>query len=119
MDRDQAVELVREDVERGVGRWLPADSPLEIGVSGELSDAAFTAVQWVHRGRNAGAGSDPFIGLAPTGTEVEVHGVTLIEEIDGGPVLFRRYVDWVGVFDQLGLAVNGRLAVSEHPGHIG
>ena len=44
--------------------------------------------------------------------------ILLLEEEHGEPV-FHRFVDWVGVFDQLGMAVGGRLTVSEHPGHIG
>ena len=122
MDTARAVGLVRDDVALGVGRWLPAlpGEELEIGVAGTVdgpSGTPFTTVQWVHRGRNEGP-RDPFIGLAPTGAEVEVHGVTLVEDRGGDEPLFHRYVDWVGVFDQLGLAVSGRLHVSGHPGHL-
>lgn len=118
MDADRAVALAREDIEAGVGRWLPASSDLEVSLAGPVGDSAFTAVRWVHRGTNTGV-DDPFLGLAPTGDEVEVHGVTLVEDGGEGGAVFHRFVDWVGVFDQLGMAVGGRLAVSEHPGHIG
>jgi hypothetical protein len=117
------VQLVREDVAGGVGRWLPPDEgvELEIGVTGEATGpegTPFTTVQWVHRGRNQGD-DDPFIGLARNGVELEVHGVTLVEDRGADDPLFHRYVDWVGTFDQLGLAVSARLPVSEHPGHLG
>jgi hypothetical protein len=123
MDTDLAVDLVRKDVAAGVGQWLPAvdGADLEIGVTGQGArpdGAPFVTVQWIHRGRNEGA-DDPFVGLAPTGAEVEVHGVTLVEDRGDDEPLFHRYVDWVGTFDQLGLAVSARLPVSERPRHIG
>lgn len=122
MDTEQAIELVRQDVNAGVGSWLPAASDLEVTLGGNVGDSAFVTVRWVHRGRNEAAGEgpdDPFIGLARDGAEVEVHGVTLVEDRGEDEPLFHRFVDWVGVYDQLGLAVSGRLVVSEHPGHIG
>ena len=118
MDTDRAVALAREDVDAGVGRWLPATADLEMDLSGPVGDSAFIAVRWVHRGTNTGA-DDPFLGLAPTGDLVEVHGVTLVEDRGDAEPVFHRFVDWVGVFDQLGMAVGGRLTVSEHPGQIG
>lgn len=118
MDPDRAIALAREDIDGGVGRWLPASAELQVELSGQVGDSAFTAVRWVHRGTNTGT-DDPFLGLAPTGDEVEVHGITLVEDRGDGEPVFHRFVDWVGVFDQLGMAVGGRLTVSEHPGHIG
>jgi hypothetical protein len=120
MEIDLAIELVTQDVEDGVGAWLRADADLEIGVVGNVAAAdgsELTMVQWVHRGHNHGT-DDPFIGLAPKDAVLEVHGITLVQDGGTGDHLFRRYVDWVGVYDQLGLAVSARLPVSELPENI-
>ena len=121
MDTERAIDLVRRDVDAGVGSWLPGAVDLEVSLAGNVADSAFVTVRWVHRGRNEATGSgtdDPFIGLARNGAELEVHGVTLVEDRGEDEPLFHRFVDWVGIYDQLGLAVSGRLAVSDHPGHI-
>lgn len=122
MDTDQAIELVRQDVAAGVGNWLPEVADLEVALAGNVGDSAFVAVRWVHSGRNEKAprgSDDPFVGLARDGTGIEVHGVTLVEDCGAEVPLFHRFVDWVGVYDQLGVALSGRLVVSEHPGNIG
>jgi hypothetical protein len=56
-----------------------------------------------------------FNSLPPSGNEVTVHGFTLFGiELDhrGEPLAaVRRYVDWAGVFAQLGLTLNWRTPV--------
>ena len=57
--------------------------------------------------------NETFNGIRATGREVEVRGYTLmsIESTDEGEsrVQLRRYVDWVGLYGQLGLSVNWRV----------
>lgn len=118
METEQAMQLVREDVMAGVGSWFPGSDDLEITLAGGVEGSPFTTIRWVHRGRNS-SNRDPFIGLARTGIDVEVHGITLVEDRGAEEPLFHRYVDWVGVYDQLGLSVAGRLAVADRPDHLG
>jgi len=123
MELEQAIDLVREDVSRGVGLWFPLRDELEITMAGNVEGTDFVTVRWVHRGENRdgstdSGGDNPFLGLARTGAPIDVHGVTLVEDRGSDAPLFHRYVDWVGVYDQLGLAVSGRMVVSEHPGEI-
>jgi hypothetical protein len=49
-----------------------------------------------------------FNGVRPLGQRVELHGVTLLS-IEGGKLRIRRYIDWVGLYAQLGLSVNWRV----------
>lgn len=119
METEQAIRVVRDDAALGVMAWFPSDEeePLQVVSAGAVENTGAVMVQWIHRGFNRGD-PDPFIGLASTDHEVEVHGITLVSDGDDGEPDLQRYVDWAGVFDQLGLALVGRVRVSEHPGHI-
>jgi hypothetical protein len=122
IDADAAVALVRADVDAALGKWFPAIQDLEISLAGVVEGSAFVSVRWIHRGRNDAAADgpdDPFISLARNGAEIAVHGLTLVEDRGSDEPLFHRYVDWVGVYDQLGLAVSGRLTVDVRPEQIG
>ena len=72
-------------------------------------------VEWTWRGvhddvNRVGA----FNGVAASGREVLVHGFTLMGVEEGGFRL-RRYIDWAGLWAQLGLTLNWRTPVSPEP----
>jgi hypothetical protein len=58
---------------------------------------------------------DRFNRTAPSGRLVVVRGFTLMG-VEGGLFKVRRYVDWAGVFGQLGLTLNWRTPVTADPG---
>jgi hypothetical protein len=74
--------------------------------------AAGVAVEWTYRGVHDGEAD--FNGLSPTGRPVMVRGVT-VTGIEKGRLKLHRYVDWAGVFAQLGLSLNWRVPVSSTP----
>lgn len=56
-----------------------------------------------------------FDKTAPSGREVVVRGFTLMGLEDDGQFKVRRYVDWAGVFTQMGLTLNWRTPVLADP----
>ena len=75
--------------------------------------AAFDGRTWtgVHRGP-PGEPSLGFNDTAPSGRDVVVAGLTIMSVDDDGALRVRRYVDWAGVFTQLGLTLNWRTPVA-------
>lgn len=63
-----------------------------------------TAVEWSYRGQHVGT----LAGIRPTDRVVTVRGVTIVEQRDGKPPLFRRYVDWSEVMGALGVTATFR-----------
>jgi hypothetical protein len=88
-----------------VGGWRP-----EPDRWGLLGDNAF-GVAWEYDGIH----DIPFAfnGVPASNRPVTVRGFTLIgpDPSRSGRVLIRRYVDWAGVFGQLGLTLNWRIPV--------
>ena len=80
----------------------------EEGRWGQLGDNAF-GVAWVYDGIH----DIPFAfnGLPPSGRPVTVRGFTVLGPDPDGRVQIRRYIDWAGVFGQLGLSLNWRIPV--------
>jgi hypothetical protein len=77
---------------------LPAD--LEDLAEQPLTNGVFTAVPWEYEAIVAvsrrGVPEDP--------RTVRIRGVTIVEEQEGEDAVFRRYVDWAGVWAQLGVS---------------
>jgi SnoaL-like polyketide cyclase len=113
---DESFEFVRDDLTTGLaGVFEPLDDSDEtFGVREQLesqeviANAAVAAVPWVYRCRHVGE----FQGLFPTGRELRIDGVTIVDR-SGGEPLFYRYIDWAGVIAQLGLTVSPRIPVTE------
>jgi hypothetical protein len=53
-------------------------------------------------------------GLPPTGRSLEANGFSLFGVDDTGFTI-RRYVDWAGLYTQLGLGLNWRFPIDEAP----
>jgi len=72
--------------------------------------------EWTYRGKHDHQGT--LNGLPATMRDVEVHGYSLftVQETADGPKLdVRRYIDWAGLYAQLGLVVNWRVPMSADP----
>jgi hypothetical protein len=116
MPNEEIVNIIRGDVENGLqgmfGRRAEF-SEQPVIVNPELDDGeqpfqSLAAVPWVYRCAHDGN----FQGLFPTGKELEIHGVTFVDNRGGQQQLY-RYVDWLGVVNQLGLDVSWRVPVDE------
>jgi hypothetical protein len=90
--------------------------------TGRIGESA-VGVEWrwtgVHDDGGEQGDDDPsppsFNSLPPSGNEVTVHGFSLfgveLDERGEEAALVRRYVDWAGLFAQLGLTLNWRTPV--------
>jgi hypothetical protein len=106
------------DIDRAKEGW--SHDPERTGPIGPLA----AGVEWTWRGRHNKVLPDnlvpeeplelPFNGIAPSDREVTVHGVSLMG-VEDDQFMVRRYVDWVGVYAQLGLTLNWRTPVSSEP----
>jgi len=126
----QALALVQEDVVAGIGEIFepraeggaafapgpPFDGDVEV-----QSDSV-VAVPWKYECRHVGEVYDDgdeherapnlFAGLFPTGKALTIHGVTFVDR-SGTEPRFYRYVDWAGVYSQLGLTVSRRVLLND------
>ena len=110
--RDPEVyDIVEQDLYEGfLGAFSPTDEAYERLV-GTVPDAEGpTAVVWRYRAVHDG----DFMGLAPTGRELLIEGVTVATPGPDGWQL-ARYIDWLSVAGQLGLTLSGRPVVSKLP----
>lgn len=73
-----------------------------------ISNEQVVAVPWTFLCKHTG----DFQCLFPTGRDVTIEGITLVDSRDGDTTL-HRYVDWLGLTVQLGLEVSWRIAVTE------
>ena len=135
MPTDEAREVARQvesEVEERLQRYFSASSVGneaagystvgsfgDEGIVGGASDSgnAFTFVRWRWVGRHDGA-IPSRIGdaemVAPTGNPVVVEGLTAVEVTGEGDFRARWFVDWLSVYAQLGVVVQGRPAKMEH-----
>lgn len=107
-------ELVEADVEQGLGAVFPGGAGFALAEPGERGGIAgenVEAVVWTWNGQDTVG----FQGLQPTGAEVTVSGITLIERDPVEEFTYRRYVDWLAVAHQLGLSFDGRPTVKGPP----
>jgi len=113
---EQALESVRKDIGKGIAEVFEPNGASPVSVPEELArvlegtEAAVVAVPWVYRCVHTG----DFQNLVPTYREIEMHGVTFVNysQDENNPV-FHRYVDWLGVVNQLGLEVSWRVPIEE------
>lgn len=104
------------DVVEGLDEWfVPAGGDAErawqertdVGQGGPLTNGRVTVVAWRYR-----AEPRPEIwGVAAERGTVDIDGVSFVAD-DGDDRSFVRYIDWHGVFMQLGVAAAGHI-VSE------
>ena len=106
-DSDVAAQ-VRDDIVSGLSTWFenhPDGFRLrnDLHEHGDISNGRVTAVVWRYE---TTARRDPW-GVA-AGRTVFVHGTTFVDGSDGTP-RFSRYIDWHGVFGDLGVAAAGHI----------
>jgi hypothetical protein len=105
--------FARADCVTYLRKWFtPTDGWKTVEERSGASGGAGVAVEWSFEGRHDGDGT--FNGLSPTGRPVHVKGVTMIG-LEGSKLKLRRYVDWAGLFAQLGLTLNWRVPVDGSP----
>src|SRR4051794_33945345 len=102
MDKDRAVQLVREDLMVGLHHSFSSRNEPEILDNGLVSDT-HAAVQWSWDCSHTGL----FQGLKTRGVALTIRGVTIVDDEKGEPV-FQRYVDWSEVMQQLGMYASFR-----------
>jgi hypothetical protein len=105
-EADSTVKLQRWFPQRGRAGWT--DHPERSGVLGEAS----VGVEWSYSGVHAEDGA--FNGLRASQNDVTVRGFTImgVDERDG-EFKIRRYIDWAGLFAQLGLTLNWRVPLDD------
>ncbi len=105
---DEVVRDIAEGMgklfESGDGAVVPAKFNAE---RGPLSNGAFASVGWIFSGRD----TIGIWGRAPSNRHVEIRGMTVVDLTGGSDDRFFRYIDWLDVAAQLGLAVGGRVPV--------
>lgn len=82
--------------------------------SGPLGPGS-VAVEWEFNGVHDKDGA--FNGLAASGRPVTVRGFTILSA-DNGALQIRRYIDWVGLYAQLGLTLNWRIPLPADPAFL-
>jgi len=118
--------LVQDDVERGLRFVFPRGdgyARAEISEEGGIAGVDVEVVVWTWHGLDTVGFPLGFVGevqeepdeteqpmprLQPTGAEVTVSGITLVERDADHEFTVRRYVDWLAVAHQLGLSFDGR-----------
>ena len=109
IEADRGVEAeVRDDIVSGLSEWFeehPDGFRLrsDLHTHGTISNERVTAVVWRYETRPR---ADAW-GVAAD-RRVFVHGATFVDDSGNGP-RFSRYIDWHGVFGDLGVAAAGRI----------
>lgn len=113
---EDAQRDVREDIAAGIGTIFGPYEDSKVRVPDELDgpinhqEGDVITVPWIYEAEHNG----DFQGLLPTFRLIEVHGVTVVNySKDAEKPTFHRYVDWLGVVNQLGLVVSWRVPVDE------
>jgi hypothetical protein len=108
-DGDMMMNLSARDITEGLGAYFAPHPGFQVASFVEpqvIGNQAWVA--WTFEGVHERAN---FAGIEPTGRSVVVHGVTLVDTTTDPPV-FRRYIDWIDVCQQLGLSVTTRPAIN-------
>lgn len=115
-DREFQLALARADVRPHLVTWFSEASPRRDAWlpnrerSGPIGDHA-VGIEWSWTGVHDDEGcANAFQGIPGSGRAVTVRGFTLMG-VEEGRFRVRRYVDWAGVFAQLGLTLNWQVPV--------
>lgn len=119
IESDPSFEMVMKDVHAILGasfepRHAEDDDEEPFRVNKRFKGAAVitnnqvVAVPWTYLCKHTG----DFQGLFPTGRNIQIEGMTLVDSRASTTVL-HRFVDWMGLAAQLGLEVSWRIAVTE------
>lgn len=118
-DLDASIRAVTDDVVTALEdqfRLVRADGFRQM-TAGRLDDRDM--VQWEYDG----IAGPSFLDLGGDDTPITVRGVTLVFEDageDGEPVTqFSRFVDWIGVYGQLGMTIAWRRPIPGGPDEEG
>jgi hypothetical protein len=118
IDRNLLDALAFADMLVSLEQWFSDRAPIwevDEQTSGPAGPSG-VGVEWTYRGTHDHAGT--LNGLPATMREVEVHGYsvfTAVETGDGSKLDVRRYIDWAGLYAQLGLVVNWRVPMPADP----
>ena len=118
-DIDFLVALARADMRPYLVTWFTerpragaengwVHEPDRSGVVG--ASAAGVEWRWTGIHDDDGHPGGAFNGTTPSGLDVEVTGFTLMS-IENDRFTVRRYIDWAGLYAQLGLTLNWRTPV--------
>jgi hypothetical protein len=99
--------VLRQWFSRGEPEWV--DDPERSGLLGDHSVGAAWEFSGVHDR------PEVFNGLPASGRDVTVRGFTIIGPPDRDENCFRHYVDWAGLYAQLGLSLNWRIPLLTDP----
>lgn len=118
-DTEFLVALARADTRPQLLSWF-RELPIEGQDNGWSYDQERTGplgpnaagVEWSWIGVHDNEGDVTFNAIAASGQEVTVRGVSLMG-VEDGRFRIRRYIDWAGLFAQLGLTLNWRTPVSD------
>ena len=118
-DTELLVALARADTRPQLASWFT-----ELRIEGQESGWSYDRERTGPLGRNAAGVEWSWIGvhddqqsdgafntIAASGNDVIVRGVTLMS-VEDSRFQVRRYIDWAGLFAQLGLTLNWRTPVS-------
>jgi hypothetical protein len=112
---DNAVELVRDDILRGLSSLFEPVSDEEgdgFEVARDFRDIAvvsnddIASVVWTYRCRHV----DWFNNAAPSGAVLTIRGTTTVDTRPAEP-LYHRYIDWLAVYSALGYTLYQRQMV--------
>jgi hypothetical protein len=105
---DNAEAVARADIEPHLRAWFtPTDGwAAHADTTGALGPRG-AGVEWRWHGSHDRDGA--FNGLAATGVGVVVRGFSVLTFNTERAFKVRRYIDWAGLFTQLGLTMNWRL----------
>jgi hypothetical protein len=123
MENKELEELIRQDIAVGLAGASngedDAQQPIFAPVGGldrrsrELSGVTVKivdprrgrmAVEWSYKCTHVG----PLGGLPPTGKDLTIHGVTIVDLRDEDSPRFRRYIDWAEVMSRLDVTATFR-----------
>jgi len=116
MPNGEILHVVQEDVMNGLRTMFSPDGKPEeaVIVNPNLDDGVLigneklAAVPWIYSCIHDGQ----FLGMFRTDRRLKIHGVTFVDN-RRGETLMHRYVDWMGVANQLGLEVSTRVPVDQ------
>lgn len=99
----QLAAWFKADLSHGDGGWAAAPER-----SGPVGQASACVVAWSFQGiHTQEVDPSPIEGALPLDQEITLQGVTFMG-VEDGAFLLRRYVDWAGLYAQLGFSLNWR-----------